>query len=185
MHAYEVKPDSTPPALAKLPSFEHGSLQSALSFLPKRALDVTKVEVARCYRLTPSSIQLVSFTIPRAKLDFFQDDVYPPTLDTSHAALSSAEYASGKTAQPAYFSLRPAGMPLLSEAPAAPKREKQVVMQKQMSKEQQEQAYLDSLFREKQARHQKEMDDAEEDEMLGLQRNARRNYTEVDDDDDW
>lgn len=113
-HAYEVQPDGLKgKQLSKLPQFEHGLLQSAFAFLPKQTVDVKKVEIAQAYRLTPSSIQLVSFTIPRAKADFFQDDIFPPTLDKlMPSGLDAKQWADGQDAEPSLVDLRPDGMPL-------------------------------------------------------------------------
>ena len=195
-HAYEVNTADKSKPFTKLPSFEHGQLQSAFAFLPKQTVDVGKVEVARAYRLTPASIQHVSFSIPRAKMDFFQDDIFPPTLDylAPSPNVGPQEWQSGQDTKAKYVDLRPEGMPLresfpfavgavqadvemsftVSEAPAPAPRTKQQVMRKQMTEEESQQQYLDSLFKNKQA---------EVDSDSDAERRRRRD--EVDDDDDW
>lgn len=113
-HAFEINTTDKNKPFTKLPSFEHGLLQSAFAFLPKQSVDVRKVEVARAYRLTPTSIQNVSFTIPRAKMDFFQDDIFPPTLDKLAPSpdVGPQEWRSGRDVEARYVDLRPEGMPL-------------------------------------------------------------------------
>lgn len=174
-HAYEVQAEATDKTkmFTKLPSFEHGTLQTALTFLPKQAVDVKKVEIAKAFRLTPSSIQLISFTIPRAKMDFFQDDIFPPTIDQMQAVLSMDDWQSGADATLRYIDLRPGSMPLLSEAPPPAPRIKQQVAAKKLTEEQQQQQYLDDLFKSKQA----EVDSDEDD----LRVKKRDNI----DEDDW
>jgi coronin-7 len=120
-HAYEVNSADKNKPFTKLPSFEHGQLQSAFAFLPKQTVDVRKVEVARAYRLTPASIQHVSFSIPRAKMDFFQDDIFPPTLDKLAASsdVGPQEWESGRDVEARYVNLRPEGMALRKSSPSA------------------------------------------------------------------
>ncbi|XP_076446220.1 coronin-7-like [Babylonia areolata] len=123
VHSYDVSTE--PPHLFDNASISLQSLQQGLSFLPRRALDVTHAEVARAWRLTSTSVEPVSFTVPRVRTEFFQDDLYPDTRVTWEPALTAEQWLSGQDATPKYVSLRPAGMKLLSEAPAeAPKPQK-------------------------------------------------------------
>ena len=111
-HAFEVNVDDHSNLFTKLPGFEHGALQSAYAFLPKQAVDVKSVEVAKAYRLTPNTIQSVSFSIPRAKSDYFQDDIFPPTLDRLEPSnVTATEWVQGSNAEPAYVDLQPEGLP--------------------------------------------------------------------------
>lgn len=68
--AYSVNlaPKDAYDAFDKLPSFEAGGLQSGWAFLPKARGDVRKVEIVKGLRLTPSTIEVVAFTVPRAKV---------------------------------------------------------------------------------------------------------------------
>ena len=68
IQAYEVRPDDAGEKISKLPTFTAGSPQLGVGFFPKRCVDVKKVEVAKCLRLTARSIEEVSFTIPRNKV---------------------------------------------------------------------------------------------------------------------
>lgn len=117
-HAYEVVPDAQDKSkvFIRLPSFEHGTLQTGWAFLTKHAVDVRKVEIAKAYRLTPSSVQLVTFSIPRAKEQFFQDDIYVPTLDLRKPLQTAQEWQSGKDPSLPFLDLRPSDMPLRKSA---------------------------------------------------------------------
>lgn len=65
--AFEVQPDHSKP-FSKLPNFETGTLQAGWAFLPKQRNDVRNVEIISALRLTQSTIEQVSFTVPRAKV---------------------------------------------------------------------------------------------------------------------
>lgn len=61
-------------------------------------------------------------TVPRTRTEFFQDDIFSQTRALK-AAFSSDEWLAGATRDPPLESLRPEGMPLLSEAPAVEKKQ--------------------------------------------------------------
>lgn len=107
--AFEIHPDASE-RIAKLPVFTAGSPQLGIAFLPKQEVDVKKVEVTKALRLTARTIEEVSFTIPRNKPQFFQDDIYVPTMNTATATTTAAEWLAGKRAAPAYVSLQPDDM---------------------------------------------------------------------------
>jgi coronin-7 len=67
IHIFEVQADK----LARLPSYSSGSQQLGVAFLPKTAVDPYAVEVGVAYRLTPSSVERVVFSIPRARVRGF------------------------------------------------------------------------------------------------------------------
>ena len=110
IQAFEVRPENDLEPIAKLPSFTSGSPQLGISFFPKRLVDVKKVEIAKVLRLTAKAIEEVSFTIPRNKPDFFQDDIYVNTLDVEHPTSTVEEWFNQKAAQPEHISLKPEGM---------------------------------------------------------------------------
>ncbi|TPX31089.1 hypothetical protein SmJEL517_g05500 [Synchytrium microbalum] len=74
-----------------------------LGFVPKRACDISAVEVARAYKVHPSLIEPISFRVPR-KSDAFQADLFPdcPGPDP---ALTSDEFFAGKTKPPTMINL--------------------------------------------------------------------------------
>ena len=118
--AFEIVLDGAV-ALKPLPSFEHGTLQSSWAFLPKTIVDVKEVEIARAFRLTPSTIDTVSFRIPRARAEFFQvrlrgrsqlisqDDVFPPTRLITESATDARAWWGGNDAEQTFVSLAPDG----------------------------------------------------------------------------
>lgn len=63
----DLDPETPQKAFTKLPAFEHGSLQIGYSFLPKTRTDVKAVEIVKALRLTQKEVEVVSFTVPRAK----------------------------------------------------------------------------------------------------------------------
>ncbi|GAA5978078.1 hypothetical protein JCM11641_006621 [Rhodosporidiobolus odoratus] len=164
--AYEVdledKGSKTP--FAKLPSFDHGTLQSAFAFMPKTRVDVKAVEVIKALRLTPNEVQEVSFTIPRAKAAFFQNDIFVPTRETETPSMTAQDYKEGKDTPLRMVDLRPEGMKLLSDAPVQQKTvsTRSQIKQDGLTDSQREKAYLDNLFQSAKAEG-KQSDDSEED----------------------
>mmetsp|Transcript_6692 Transcript_6692/g.9359 ORF Transcript_6692/g.9359 Transcript_6692/m.9359 type:complete len:509 (+) Transcript_6692:73-1599(+) len=116
--------------------FRCGSPHTGAAQLPGRSLDVKKLEIARFKRLTASTVETVSFTIPRsAELkEFFNDDVFDMTRSSDPAIDSLTNFLPPQIsndddstilplvdASPRLISLRPDGMPLLSERPVEEK----------------------------------------------------------------
>jgi hypothetical protein len=112
IQAFEIHPENTTEPIAKLPSFTSGTPQLGVSFFAKRFMDVKKVEVGKCLRLSAKAIEEVSFSIPRNKPDFFQDDIYVDTLNVEHSTTTIQDWLDGKEAEPRYISLKPEGMTL-------------------------------------------------------------------------
>ncbi|GAA5918149.1 hypothetical protein JCM1841_005275 [Sporobolomyces salmonicolor] len=174
--AYEVDVTSKTP-FGKLPPFEHSTLQSGFAFLPKTRSDVKAVEIVKALRLTPGTIEAVSFTVPRAKAEFFQDDIFVPTANTEKPSMSAADYASGKNALLEIVDLQPAGMKPLSEAPAPTKTvsTRSKIKDDGLTDSQREAQYMDRLFESA----QDEAGDEGEEEQVG------RSRVGAPDDDDW
>lgn len=59
-----------PPHIFQLSSVGFDSLHQAVSYLPKTCCDVRKVEFAKAWRLTNTTVEPVSFTVPRVKVRF-------------------------------------------------------------------------------------------------------------------
>ncbi|WVR05042.1 hypothetical protein IAU60_002054 [Kwoniella sp. DSM 27419] len=167
IQAYEVhtEPGAREP-IAKLPSYTAGSPQVGVAFLPKRMVDVKKVEVARSLRLTARTMEEVTFSIPRNKPDFFQDDIYQSTVDVESAVVSAADWLAGKNVPPGRISLQPEGMMPLSQAPkndsAATK--KFVPAANVMSEEEKKRKEMDELF----AKAKMDESSDEEEEKRGI-----------------
>lgn len=66
MYAYEILDNE--PYLFPLADTKMEGQHQALSFLPQTMCDVRKVEVARAVRLTATTIEPMSFTVPRVKV---------------------------------------------------------------------------------------------------------------------
>lgn len=98
-----------------LSPFKCPTPSQGLAFIPhKNSLNVRDVEFARGYRLTTNTIEPTSFTVPRVKSTYFQDDLFPPTRVLWTPATSGSSWLSGDEQQPAWVSLKPADMPSLS-----------------------------------------------------------------------
>ena len=93
------------PSLAEL-TVVAGEPQKGACLLPKRALDVMEVEVARVLRLTATAISPASFTVPRKSKSKFADDLFPNTAGPE-AALSSGQWFGGETKGPLLVSVDP------------------------------------------------------------------------------
>lgn len=82
--------------------------QKGGGWVPKRALDTTKCEVARFLKLTRNAIVPVSFVVPRKTgADIFQADIYPDTT-AGVPSLSADEYLKGENKPPVMKSMDPA-----------------------------------------------------------------------------
>ena len=68
MSMYEVSEEG--PHLFPLTMYKPDSLIQALAFLPKCVCDVRHVEFARAWMLTMTTVEPVSFTVPRVKVKF-------------------------------------------------------------------------------------------------------------------
>jgi hypothetical protein len=80
------------------------------AMLPKRTVNVKTCELLRFARITPDFVHAVSVGATRARLDLFQDDLYPPCV-TGQPCISMQEYASGSDVpELPRRSLQPEGM---------------------------------------------------------------------------
>ncbi|XP_071127168.1 coronin-7-like isoform X1 [Mytilus edulis] len=123
VHSFEISTEH--PHIFPLSPVQFDGLHQALSFLPKTCCDVKKVEFAKGWRLTNNTVEPVSFTLPRVKTEYFQDDVFPDTKVIDKPVMTSTEWLSGANTPPRTVSLRPKDMKPLSEAPVeAPKERK-------------------------------------------------------------
>ncbi|CEH13399.1 Tumor-specific antigen (contains WD repeats) [Ceraceosorus bombacis] len=103
-----------------LPAFQHSQPQLGLAFLPKTSVDVRSVEIASAVRLSRTELQRVSWRVPRARVEFFQDDVFVPTRDEAVSLLTAKEWLEGQDAlvNHTLIDLKPSDMTPLSRAPA-------------------------------------------------------------------
>ncbi|KAJ1955315.1 hypothetical protein EC988_001949 [Linderina pennispora] len=112
-HAFEVLGDK----LVDLPKYESSQPSLCLAVLPKRHADVAKRELLRAYRLNAQTIESMGFKVPRKRPEFFQDDIFPPTVDRETPSIDAASWVDGTKAEPQYIDLCPSGMVPLSQAP--------------------------------------------------------------------
>ncbi|KAH8917736.1 DUF1900-domain-containing protein [Atractiella rhizophila] len=179
LYCFEAQPD-TKPHLFKLPSFDHGTLQSGWSFLPKLEVDVKKVEILKAFRLTPTSVQAVSFTVPRAKGEFFQNDIFVPTADTRMSTVSPDEWLAGHNKTQPLVNMQPEGMRPVSEAPESTmvvNTRAKIAAGPVVTESQKQEAFMDRIFK-----MAKDDDDGEE---IRDGKVVPKGSSAVDDDDDW
>eukprot|EP00124_Ichthyophonus_hoferi_P003162 Ihof_evm2s259 gene=Ihof_evmTU2s259 len=98
------------PYLFLLASYTSAQTQLGISFLPKPQCDVRNVEFMRALKLTKTHIEVVSFSIPRSKRKYFQDDLFPPTPITWEPTLTGLDWLKGTNQTPSKVSLCPPGM---------------------------------------------------------------------------
>ncbi|KAJ3272939.1 Coronin-7 [Terramyces sp. JEL0728] len=118
----------------------------AIANMPKSGIDVAIVEIFKAYRLTQTSITQLSFTVPRLRKEYFQDDIFPPTLDYS-ASISVAEWLQGKLVPDKKINLCPSGMVPLSKAPVEATHKAPIpTFTEVRSEEDQKQASIKAMF---------------------------------------
>ncbi|KAH8266238.1 hypothetical protein KR038_004322 [Drosophila bunnanda] len=124
IYCYEITDEE--PYICPLSHHRCTSLHQGLSFLTKNHCDVASVEFSKAYRLTNTTIEPLSFTVPRIKSELFQDDLFPPTRITWSATLSAEDwFASNDKAAPK-ISLKPEGMETLSSIQQGPVAAKKI-----------------------------------------------------------
>ncbi|KAJ1511050.1 Coronin-like protein crn1 [Coelomomyces lativittatus] len=92
-----------------LSEFKSSDPQRGIGFLPKRACRVGDCEIARAYKVHPTMIEPISFTVPR-KADGFQADLFPDCVG-DQSALTADAFFSGETAKPILISLEKTYVP--------------------------------------------------------------------------
>jgi len=110
-------------------------------FLKKSRVDVRQVEIAKSVklaRLVPGGYMIfpVSWTVPRKRLEFFQDDVFPESRRDG-AVFSAQDYfanASPDGREAEYYSMQPADMTELSKAPEEEMTDRQKKYQENLKK---------------------------------------------------
>jgi len=113
INAYEVGVDH--PHLHPLSPYNAPGLTQGYGWITnKSAMNVREVEFARAYRLTMTSIEPVSFTVPRVKAACFQDDLFPPTRNLWKPTVTAAKWLAGEDGTQEWVSLQPEDMRTLS-----------------------------------------------------------------------
>jgi len=93
------------PYLHFLSEFRDTQSQQGVAWIPKRALDTTKCEIAQCLRLMKEAIVPISFQVPR-KSDLFQKDLFPDAY-AGVPSLEAKEWLSGENKAPKTRSMKP------------------------------------------------------------------------------
>uniref|UniRef100_A0A8C5QU00 Coronin n=1 Tax=Leptobrachium leishanense TaxID=445787 RepID=A0A8C5QU00_9ANUR len=112
---FEVLPEA--PHFLECNSFISSDPHKGLQFLRKTDCAVRDVEVLRAMRLSNSSLEPLAFRVPRVKKEFFQDDIFSPSLVTWEPSLSAEEWLNGRDRQQRSITLCPDGMTPVSLAP--------------------------------------------------------------------
>jgi coronin-1B/1C/6 len=95
----------TEPYVHFLSEYRDNQSQKGIAFLPKKAVDVSKCEIAVCLRLLRDRVVPVSFQVPR-KSDMFQKDLYPDSY-AGIPSLSADEWLGGVNKAPKKVSMKP------------------------------------------------------------------------------
>lgn len=82
----------------------------AVGYLPKVLCDVAKVEITCGMRLTKNSLEGFTFKVPRTRITYFQDDIYPDTLCVEESSLSAEMWLQGENLIQETCSLKPPNM---------------------------------------------------------------------------
>lgn len=109
LYLYEIQEEE--PYFQVLSPYKTEGLHFAITFLPKLFCDIKSAEISKAFRLTKDNrIEKMSFIVPRVKLGYFQDDIYPDTIDRRQPYLSADEWLSGAKFNLKYISLQPDNM---------------------------------------------------------------------------
>ena len=123
---YELNNDA--PMVHALTDHQTSVPQVGVALLHKTTCNVKEVEIGIVYKLTQTTVEPITFSVPRTKKEFFQDDIYTPTL-SADPSTDAASWFVGKDVQPKEVSLQPQGMQKLSEAPQKVVEKRRVVVQ--------------------------------------------------------
>ena len=107
--------EEPPYHIIPLTVFSSNSNQHALSAALKTSCDVMKIEIAKFYKLTQDAVHLIVFSVPRVRKEYFQDDLYPESLDLTKPVLSTDQFLQKWEYEPSYKDLCPEGVQRNSE----------------------------------------------------------------------
>jgi len=151
MHTFEITDKD--PYVFKLNVSQFTNVVYGFDKTNKQDCDVKNTELMKLYILTgipPTTITTSSVYVPRVRLEYFQDDIYPDTR-LNVPTYTTDEWKEGKIKDIQYISLQPEGMKKLSEAPPendrakySYERERQRIEQEE--KEKRDAAIFDRVF---------------------------------------
>lgn len=108
IYAYETIDET--PYLFPLSHHKCPNVHQGLSLLPKLVCNVRNVEFARVLRLVGTVVEPIAFTVPRIKIEFFQDDLFPDSRVSWEPTMSAEEWLGGMNKNPKRISWMPEGM---------------------------------------------------------------------------
>ncbi|GAA6028103.1 hypothetical protein JCM8097_001872 [Rhodosporidiobolus ruineniae] len=91
---YELESDE----LYYLSDYTSPQPQRGMCFAPPRTVNVGETEIAKAYKAVGTTIEPISFKVPR-KSESFQADLFPP-VPSAEPALSAADWFGGKSSGP-------------------------------------------------------------------------------------
>jgi len=112
------------PYIHYLTTFESNVPSNGIALLPKKTNNVRECEIASWLKLTGDYVEPIHFSVPRTRMELFQDDLFPPTRDTAVPVMTANEWFGGMSKTPATLNLQPQGMQLLSEVSVEKKEKK-------------------------------------------------------------
>jgi len=115
MCSYNVSPTS--PYIEQLNDWMSTSDFIGMFFFPKLSCDVRKAEIAKFLKLTKETVVPISWTVPRKRLEYFQDDIFFPTRSPEPVQSADDFFAGDGKMEMEYVSMKPSNMTELSKAP--------------------------------------------------------------------
>lgn len=97
-------------------SYDSAEPERGLCLIPRKYLDVKSVEISRMLKLSTESLRALHWRTPRNRQEYFQDDIYQPSRDTSNALMEVLDWEDGQTESFPELNIQPEGMKKLSEA---------------------------------------------------------------------
>jgi len=94
IRSYEISAEEDP-FVFFLNEFKSKDPQSGMTMLPKWSCNVANCEIDRLVKITPQGMVVnLKFEVPR-KDQFFQDDLFPDTLDTTTPCCEASDWFNG------------------------------------------------------------------------------------------
>lgn len=123
------------PYVEALTRFKSASDFKGFVAVEKTECDVRGVQVCKAFHLSKDRITPITFTVPRKRKDYFQDDLFVPTA-SHEPMMTAAEWFADKDRSKEmvkYVSLQPSGMVALSKAPKEELTQRQKEYKKKLS----------------------------------------------------
>jgi coronin-7 len=142
---YSMEDPSSPMFLNK--QILASSITNAIAFLPKLLVDVPSIEIIKGLRLTNNGIESVSVSVPRVKKEYFQDDIFVPTIDFQRSQCSVVDFWKGQQINFVLQDLCPREMTPVSQIQTeTPQRKVMPTFQQVISEEERKDASLKAMF---------------------------------------